>query len=459
MKRIRHSMLLVFMGLIASFQGNAATTVNGGNVSGKWTKADSPYHVNGNITVAAGSTLEIEPGVTVVLGSEAGLSVGGQLLAQGTPGDSIIFTGGAGLTFNAAEGEDESVVKYAVIKNGSKSQSGGGVYIGNGKVTLTNSTISDNAASSAGSYSYGGGIYIANGAVTLTDNTISNNTAAATASNTPYSYGGGIYVSNTVAKIYNNVISNNKHAASKTGDGGGIFLYNSNSIIVNNTIAYNDAENGGGVYCSNGSSPVVINNIIYGNSSSLESQVFIADNNSAPKMLYNLNQCDCWGHAAGVNYNWEANYDASNFDAVPQFVNYALQNYRLQSTSPCINAGIKDVAGLDLPNVDMDGNTRIYGGRIDIGAYEYGAPQGSGIENTAARQSPPVAIYPNPSPDGMFQLKTDCNTFSWTVFDMTGKAVLQGDTPQIDLRAHEKGVYVIKVSTEKAGYRMKLIKL
>ena len=70
-----------------------------------------------------------------------------------------------------------------------------------------------------------------------------------------------------------------------------------------------------------------------------------------------------------------------------------------------------------------------------------------------------MAIFPNPSRDGLFQLKTDSNDFSWTVFDMTGKTVLQGNTQQIDLRAHEKGLYVIKILTDKTGYRMKLIKL
>ena len=60
MKLISRLMLLVSVGLMASFQGNAGTIFEGGNVSGKWTKAGSPYRVNGDITVAAGSTLEID---------------------------------------------------------------------------------------------------------------------------------------------------------------------------------------------------------------------------------------------------------------------------------------------------------------------------------------------------------------------------------------------------------------
>jgi len=173
-------------------------------------------------------------------------------------------------------------------------------------------------------------------------------------------------------------------------------------------------------------------------------------------MLYNLNQCNCVGSTSGVNYNWEANYDDSNFDANPQFVNYALQNYRLKDTSPCINAGIEDVTGLGLPDVDVDGNARIYDGRIDIGAYEYGSPK-TGIENIAAQQK--LMIYPNPSHDGFFQLMTDNNAINWVVYDLKGTQISKGNTPSVDLSFCQKGIYVIRVQTGKDIISAKLVKL
>jgi len=484
-------MLLVSVGLMAWMNGNAQTVITGGNVSGKWTKSESPYQVNGDIAVPAGAILEIEPGVTVAFANNAGLIINGQLLAEGTKNDNIVFTEqgvGArwrGLIFSAP-GEKESIVKYASIKSVVNNNYGyvfcnnygcfyykGAVCISNGIVTLSNNDISNNTA-----YNYygvcGGGISILGGIVTLNNNVISNNMSSSygggiymesstvnmynniISGNSAQSAGGGIYVNNMIAGIRNNVISNNKHAVSKSGNGGGISLSNSSSMIINNTIAYNDAENGGGMYCSSGSSPVVINNIIYGNTSSLESQVYINDNNSAPKMLYNLNQCGCLGYAAGVNYNWDANYDESNFDANPQFVNYALQNYRLKATSPCINAGIEDVAGLGLPNTDNDENVRIYGGRIDLGAYEYGAPP-AGIEHVTVQNQ--LMIYPNPSHDGIFQLATDSNEMNWVVYDMKGKQISQGNTALVDLSFCQKGIYVIKVQTGKDIVTAKLVKL
>ena len=42
------------------------TEIPAGDVSGTWTKANSPYNINGEITIPNDSTLTIEPGVEVV---------------------------------------------------------------------------------------------------------------------------------------------------------------------------------------------------------------------------------------------------------------------------------------------------------------------------------------------------------------------------------------------------------
>ena len=83
--------LFLLLGILGN-QGFAQTTINGGSVSGTWTKANSPYYVKANIKIDAGKTLTIEPGVKVQFSDDVGVYVRGQVKAEGAEADSIEFT-------------------------------------------------------------------------------------------------------------------------------------------------------------------------------------------------------------------------------------------------------------------------------------------------------------------------------------------------------------------------------
>ena len=76
-----------------------------------WCVADSPHLMSANVTVAAGVTLTVEPGVTVQAANVA-LIVNGQLEAAGTDEAQIVFTSQsdsgpyqwAGITFDGGTG-------------------------------------------------------------------------------------------------------------------------------------------------------------------------------------------------------------------------------------------------------------------------------------------------------------------------------------------------------------------
>jgi hypothetical protein len=56
-----------------------------------WNIDGSPYVINGNLSVSAGVTLTVEPGVVVKLGSHLSLTINGSLVAQGQEGNEIAF--------------------------------------------------------------------------------------------------------------------------------------------------------------------------------------------------------------------------------------------------------------------------------------------------------------------------------------------------------------------------------
>ena len=62
---------------------------------------------------------------------------------------------------------------------------------------------------------------------------------------------------------------------------------------------------------------------------------------------------------------------ANDITNEPGFVNLTAGDFHLSSNSPCINSGNNAYAAV---TNDLDGNARIVGGTVDIGAYEYQTP-------------------------------------------------------------------------------------
>ena len=86
---------IVLAGLLLLEVGHAASLEIGTLPSGaEWTSAGSPYTLTGNVVVAYDASLTIDPGVTVNLGIYQ-IIVNGQLYAQGTNSQRIVFSGTA----------------------------------------------------------------------------------------------------------------------------------------------------------------------------------------------------------------------------------------------------------------------------------------------------------------------------------------------------------------------------
>ena len=142
----------------------ADTIVPGGNVSGFWNLAGSPYLIEGGISIPTDETLSIAAGVEVIFQGHYKFNVHGVLTAVGTESDSILFTaadtveGWHGIRFSSSSNDNQ--LSYCIIQYGrafgtDSDQDGGGVHCYYSDPTIEHCTIHRN---SAGRYS--GGIHI-----------------------------------------------------------------------------------------------------------------------------------------------------------------------------------------------------------------------------------------------------------------------------------------------------------
>ncbi len=89
-------------------------------------------------------------------------------------------------------------------------------------------------------------------------------------------------------------------------------------------------------------------------------------------------------------------YDTSNINTDPLFYIGEDSVYSLSAESPCIDAGTMDLPKFILdrmPATDLAGNPRIYGNKIDMGAFEW---NNIGINEKQKSKSNQLSVFPNP---------------------------------------------------------------
>lgn len=145
--------------------------------------------------------------------------------------------------------------------------------------------------------------------------------------------------------------------------GGAVMLEGGEVRIINSTLHGNEAGNLGAAILVRGlgsEAPAkleMLNSIVWGNTQpSGGSQVYVYNNaHTVSGIINGIVEGGCEGICINVS------------QADPLFVNPAAGDLRLQAGSPAINAGDN---GVGPGVVDLAGNTRIQGGRVDLGAYE-----------------------------------------------------------------------------------------
>ncbi|NEO88185.1 MAG: DUF4347 domain-containing protein [Spirulina sp. SIO3F2] len=319
--------------------GNASTsavTVTNSTISGNSSGNDGGgVFGNGavsvtNSTISGNSANRVGGGVR----SDGAVSVTSSTVSGNSSGDR---GGGIGNASTSAV-----TVTNSTISGNSSGRDGGGIF-GNGAVTVTTSTISGNSANDDS-----GGLR-SDGAVTVTNSTISGNSAR--------DGGGGIGNASTSAvTITNSTISGNS-----ANDGGGGIYSNGAVIATNATIAFNSGGDGGGIYAVLASSlgnTIVANNRASGNGPDLVG-TFTAN--------YSLILDPSGATIGGGNniFNQDPLLQPLADNGGPT------QTHAITAASPALNAGSNSIANLAGLTTDQRGlAARIFGGTVDIGAYE-----------------------------------------------------------------------------------------
>jgi hypothetical protein len=215
------------------------------------------------------------------------------------------------------------------LTNGATSNDGGGIFC-TSSALVTNCVIVRNSA-----LRYGGGAF---------SGTVLN---CLLIDNVSLSSGGGAGASKLVGCLL---------MGNKAQSGGGAVFASLNHC----TLVSNSATTGGGFRLdANDPNKFVQNSIIYNNSAS----------NAANYLISNIPQTNmsfCCTTPIPTN-------GVGNITNEPVFVDLSSGNYRLQTNSPCINAGNN---AYNNAVTDLDGRPRIVDGTVDMGAYEF---QGAGM--------------------------------------------------------------------------------
>ncbi len=217
---------------------------------------------------------------------------------------------------------------------------------------------------------------------------------------------------------------------------GMLAVMNSSPVIENNIVFYN-ANNG--VYVSGSNAhPTVRYNILFKNDASgiradsFTSGIFLPEFNCAAEnsSLDFLLADSLFGREDTVNENYDSTDYFFNFTLSPELSDWENGDFSLQSCSPCIDAGPRDVPG---PSGDL--------GRIDFGVYPYvkSAAELRGIQSGTLnpetyRMSCHVRIRPGESltiPAG-----TVINIAGFFNFEVLGTLIIEGTaTNRVTIRS------------------------
>jgi hypothetical protein len=373
-----------------TLNGNDFEVLEPAELANESTRSDNSYHV------VTGS------------GADETAVLDGFVITGGNANGSGNFNGGGMINVSGSIPANPTLVNCTFHGN-SAGRKGGGMYNKAGTPTLIDCVFSKNHTNGATNQEGGGGMYNQGGSPTLRNcrfvgNTATNNGAGlfnmranptiidtafdgnviVVVSNTHV--GGGILNNSSNATIINCMFTGNsarRNEAVNPGDGAGGGVQNwgggTNPTVVNCTFSENTAVDvGGGLAANAGARAVVSNCIFWGNRARNNANEQIGGAGGDPTVV--TYSCVQGGKPGEGNISLDPLF--MDADGPDNIVGTADDDLRPWPHSPCIDAGDDSALPIDITDMDgdgdivepipfdFDGNPRISGFSVDIGACE-----------------------------------------------------------------------------------------
>jgi hypothetical protein len=289
------------------------------------------------ITLTSGQLeLSDTTGATTITGAAAGVTVSAGGASRVFQVDGGVTASMSGLTITGGSANNGGglannggnlTLTDCTVSGNAAGNSGGGVYTnGGGTTTLTNGTVSDNSAS------YGGGVSSNYGrTLTLTDCTVIGNSA----SGGPYSNGAGVDVSRGgTATLTDCTITGNS-----AGSAAGMMNFYSTATLTNCTITGNSADGGGSHWSFAGNAGGLAN---YGGTTTLTDCTVTG------------NSADHFKNGGGLNNNRGT---------------ITLNDCTISGNSAFFGGGVMNRDTMTLFDCTVNGNSTKYGGGGGVASY------------------------------------------------------------------------------------------
>jgi hypothetical protein len=455
-----------------------------GAVSGRWSPWEGPYIVMDDMTVPAGELLSISSGTEIRLNYGKKIIVEGALECYGEYNEPVTFKRNSvflnrwgSLEFRAG---GISMLGYVQFHQGGLGDTL--IYVKDAQLILADTEFSDTiSVTGPGQFSFLRGSFTGkllqkNGVVEIHHSHLQNTQIEVLGGSASLAWnvieGLSDFAPVTLAGGRLQSIANDWHNLQSAIHQTGGYLSSQNDLIQNVQYPYtirgintsasliNNTIWGmkGAVSVKDTASLTLLNSIIWSDTDDAEYAI-LSDSSANVTAAY----CNSYEQLLGEGHIYEA----------PLFIDVLNSNFRPDSLSPVINAGIPDTTGLMLWPWDIYNEPRISGSRVDIGAAEFQYSEPTLIA-PIPESADLITLYPNPF-NGSQKIKIVMTSpiRSICVYNLQGRLVRELFHGESDTRRYEgtfdgknqfgdalpSGIYLLQAKSENSFLNRRILLL